>query len=247
MVDNNNFKFCKSIILSENTKCGSYKQRNTCMDHARITLKTDKCWILDDNITGWFYLNEGSNRITNGWAFKHVEKFVQNIKEPIAIFSHTYESDIRANTVFPPYSVNRRNYSSLLLDLRLLHKHNIRWRLKYNEDVDLTLQALNKKLYTLSSNYVVVKKPPTLRCKGGNTSIIYGEGKHFDKKYQTLQDKWKGTFIEPFITRQKKHLDNRIHHFVKYSMITKKLGLKDIITPKKKFTKHKSLKSFDII
>ena len=73
--------------------------------------------------------------------------------------------------------MNRRNYSSLLLDLRLLHKHNIRWRLKYNEDVDLTLQALNKKLYTLSSNYVVVKKPPTLRCKGGNYSLFLTSNK----------------------------------------------------------------------
>ena len=108
----------------------------------------------------------------------------------------------------------------MLLDLNLLNKHGIRWRLKFNEDVDLTLQALSKKLYTLSINYIVASKPPTLGCKGGNTSIIYDQGNRFDEKYETLYNIWKGTVMEPFITNKIKHLDKRTHHLVKYSCIT---------------------------
>ena len=246
MLNDHEFKYCKSIILSENTKDGSYKQRNKCMDHARITLQSDKCWILDDNINGWFYLNEGHSKITNGWAFYHIEKLIDNVKEPIAIFSHAYDSDVRINQINKPFRVNRKQYSSLLLDLNLLHKHGIRWRLKFNEDVDLTLQALSKNLYTLSINYIVASKPPTLGCKGGNTSIIYDKGNRFDEKYETLYNIWKGTFIEPFITNKIKHLDKRTHHLVKYSCITKKLGLQDVITPKKQFNKEKSVRTFGI-
>ena len=245
MLDDNNFIHCLGLVLSKDTNQGGYLQRNKCMEHATKN-NFKKCWILDDNISGWDYLNEGNHKITNGWCFSNIEQFIDNIQEPIAIFSHSYNFDIRKNDIYSPYQVNRKNYSSLLLDLQLLKNKNIKFRLKYNEDVDLTLQALNKKLFTLSSNYIVCNKSATLSCKGGNTTSIYAKGKNFDDKLDTLIDTWKNTNIGKFIKKIVKHNDKRDHHFVEYDKITDVLNLSDEITPKKTFKKEKTLKDFGI-
>lgn len=245
MLDDNNFIHCLDLVLSKDTNDGGYIQRNKCMDHAEKN-NFEKCWILDDNINGWDYLNEGSHKITNGWCFSNIEQLIDNIKEPIAIFSHSYNFDIRKNNIYAPLQVNRKNYSSLLLNLDLLKDNNIKWRLKYNEDVDLTLQVLNKKLFTLSSNYIVCNKLPTLSCKGGNTTSIYDKGRKFDDKLNTLFDTWKNTKISKFIKKIVKHKDKRDHHLVEYDKITNYLNLPDEITPIKTFKKLKTLKDFDI-
>jgi len=245
LIDDNNYIYCLGLVLSVNTTQGGYKQRNKCMEHAKKN-NFKKCWILDDNITGWSLQNEGEHLINNGFCFSFIENWIENIKEPIGIFSHSYSFDIRQNQLTKPYSVNYKNYSSLLLDIDLLNKNNIKWRLKYNEDVDLTLQCLNKKLFTLSSNFITCNKLPTLSCKGGNTTSIYAEGKKFEDKFNTLYNKWKNTKFKNAIEKIIKHKDKRIHHFVDYKEIQNIQNLNDFITPKKKFNKEKSLKDFDI-
>tara|TARA_E500000318_G_scaffold106454_1_gene114480 strand:+ start:10037 stop:11269 length:1233 start_codon:yes stop_codon:yes gene_type:complete len=245
LLNNNNYSYCLGLVLSENTTQGGYKQRNKCMEHARQN-KFKKCWILDDNIQGWSLQNQGEHLINNGFCFSFIENWIENIKEPIGIFSHSYSFDIRQNQLTKPYYVNSKNYSSLLLDLDLLKTNNIKWRLKYNEDVDLTLQCLYKKIYTLSSNFLTCNKMPTLSCKGGNTTSIYEQGKKFDEKFDTLYNKWKNTKFKDSIKKIIKHEDGRTHHLVNYSNIEKIQNLNDFITPKKKFKKEKSLKDFDI-
>lgn len=245
MLNDNNFKFCLGILLSENTTQGGTKQRNLCIKHA-LDNNFKKCWILDDNIRGWYYINENiSHKITNGFAFKTLEDFMENIKEPVAIMSHSYLFDIRKNQLIPPFSVNHKNYSSLLLDLDLLIKHKIKFRLKYNEDVDLTLQALTNGLYTVGTNFIVADKSPTKTCKGGNTETVYA-GDKFMEKFNGLYDKWKNTPIGQFIELVYKHTDGRPHHWVNYNQIIKYLGLKSDITPIRKGTKQKTFNLYKI-
>jgi hypothetical protein len=245
MLRDNNFKYCSGLLLSENTTEGSTKQRNYCIKHA-INKGYKKCWILDDNIRGWYYFNENfKHKITNGFAFKVLEDFMNNIKEPVAIMSHCYTFDIRGNDLTTPFIVNSKNYSSLLLDLELLNKYNIKFRLKYNEDVDLTLQALTHKLYTIGINFITADKAPTKSCKGGNTDTVY-KGDKFLEKFKGLYNAWKNTPLKNYIELNYKHLDRRPHHLVNYKKIVIYMGLNDYITPKKKGVKPKTLHDFKI-
>jgi hypothetical protein len=245
MIKKNNFVNCLGLVLSQNTTEGSYRQRNKCIEHA-IESNYTKCWILDDNIRGWYYRNEEINhKITNGFAFKVLENFMENIAEPIMIMCHNYLYDIRSNQFIKPFTVNHKNYSSLLLDLKLMNKYKIRFRLKYNEDVDLTLQALQNKLYTVGLNYILADKSPTKSCKGGNTDSIY-KGDKFLDKFMGLYNAWANTPFEQFIHKIVKHKDKRQHHYVQYNNIAKLVGLNSNITPIKRYTKMKTFNNFGI-
>jgi hypothetical protein len=245
MLKENNFVKCLGLVISVNTTQGGYKQRQKCITDA-TNKGFSKCWILDDNINGWVYNNNGSHKITNGLCFSLLEDFMDNIKEPVGILSHNYTFDIRINQLMPPFNVNKKNYSSLLLNIDLLNKNNIKWRLKYNEDVDLTLQCLSKKIYTVGTNFFSCNKLPTLSCKGGNTTSIYDQGKKFNNKFDLLFNTWKNTSFKNEITKTIKHKDNRTHHSVNYKNITKIMNMDNDITPIKTYTKEKTLKEFGI-
>lgn len=54
------------------------------------------------------------------------------------------------NELRNPFQINTKNYSSCLIDTEICG--DIRFRLKYNEDIDLTLQVLERGIKTLGFN-----------------------------------------------------------------------------------------------
>lgn len=68
-----------------------------------------------------------------------------------------------------------------------------RWRLKYNEDVDLCLQVLNEKYCTILLNSFLIQKVSTVvKMKGGNQTELYqnnDEGKKMLKS-KSLEKIW---------------------------------------------------------
>jgi hypothetical protein len=69
-----------------------------------------------------------------------------------------------------PIVTNCHVYSALLIKNNMM----FRWRLKYNEDVDLCLQVLNSGMCTVLFNAFVIKKTSTtVKMAGGNQDELY--------------------------------------------------------------------------
>lgn len=225
-----------SLITSINTSDGSFHQRNKCLTHS-YNNGFSKCWILDDNIRGWYYYNNNKKiRLNNPCVFSFLEDIIDNIKEPCGIISHNYYMDLRTQVY--PLQINTKNYSSCLINTKLLFDNNISFRLKYNEDVDLSLQILQKGLKTISTNFFLCLKMATLSTKGGNTDSIYkninSSDNKFKDKYLCLKNQWdlENPDISQFITfTTSKHNDKRIHHVINYGKLSTFLNNSKHITP----------------
>tara|TARA_Y100000401_G_scaffold109635_1_gene106059 strand:- start:1589 stop:2002 length:414 start_codon:yes stop_codon:yes gene_type:complete len=85
-----------------------------------------------------------------------------------------------------------------------------RWRLKYNEDVDLCLQVLDNNLCTILINAFIVDKTSTVaKMKGGNQDELYKNNAYEKKvlKTKSLEEIWP-QYVKTIIRF------NRPHHFV---------------------------------
>src|SRR6185436_4549517 len=73
-----------------------------------------------------------------------------------------------------PITLNTRLYSCILIKNDLPY----RWRGRYNEDTDLSLQALKDGWVTVLFLIFLQKKMATMTVKGGNTDELYqGDGR----------------------------------------------------------------------
>ena len=74
-----------------------------------------------------------------------------------------------ASEVYPPFLLNTRIYSCLLIDNSCEH----RWRGRYNEDTDLSLRALKDGWCTILFQAFLCDKTTTMTDTGGNTEDLY--------------------------------------------------------------------------
>ena len=95
-------------------------------------------WLFDDNITNWTKWVNGKRRKWNDIdvALKFVE--ILTIKHKIDILGFE-EPNFVVKPPKKPFKFNCHVYSAMLIKNKLPY----RWRLKYNEDVDLCLQVLH--------------------------------------------------------------------------------------------------------
>ena len=71
----------------------------------------------------------------------------------------------------PPYYLNTRVYSCILIDNTIQH----RWRGRYNEDTDLCIRVLKDGYCTILFNAFLQEKAGTMTLKGGNTDELYAD------------------------------------------------------------------------
>ena len=69
----------------------------------------------------------------------------------------------------PPYYLNTRVYSAILIQNTIQH----RWRGRYNEDTDLCIRVLKDGYCTILFNAFLQEKAGTMTLKGGNTDELY--------------------------------------------------------------------------
>jgi hypothetical protein len=205
-----------------NLGLGSYPARNWLWDHSKEN-GFERHWCIDDNITDFYRLNENQRiRVESGVIFKAAEDFVDRYENvPVAGFN--YRFFIAPNSKYPPYYLNTKVYSCILID----NSCKCRWRLKYNEDVDLCLQVLKAGYCTIQFNAFLSGKAATQTVGGGNTEELYGKvGKQKDPK-GTLEKSQMLVDHHPDVARVVWRY-NRVHHFVDYRPFKKnKLKLKD--------------------
>lgn len=216
---------------------GPGRARNWCWDHS-ISIGAEKHWVLDDNIENFYRLNKNSRiKVLTGAIFKAAEDFIDRF-ENIPVSGFQYKFFCADNTYYPAYVLNTRIYSCLLIQ----NDCPFRWRGRYNEDTDLSLQVLKAGLCTLQFNAFLQGKMATQALKGGNTEEFYHAEGDLDKSEYT------DGFINPLGTVNKSqmlvdlHPDvatmvwkyKRWHHYVDYTPFKKNklIYKKDINIPK---------------
>jgi hypothetical protein len=173
----------------DNLGQGSYPARNFAWEHS-IKNGHERHWIFDDNI-------RGIRRIQNGkkipcktqTALMCVEEFTDRYLN-LHISGFNYSSFVvPGSSDKKPFYLNCHVYSALLI------KNNMpyRWRMKYNEDVDLCLQVLDNRYCTALFNVFAIDKTSTVvKMKGGNQDELY-QNNAFEKKVlktRSLEEVW---------------------------------------------------------
>jgi len=161
------------VLPFSNLGQGSIPARNWIWDHALSTGAT-KHWIMDDNIEAFNRLNRNSKPVVlTGSIFKAAEDFVGRYTN-IALSGFNYYSFCKSTERLPPYYLNTRIYSCILIDNAIPY----RWRGRYNEDTDLSIRVLKDGYCTVLFNAFLAGKVCTMRMSGGNTDDLYaGEGR----------------------------------------------------------------------
>jgi len=142
--------------------------RNFAWDHSSAE-RWPWHWVMDDNLDAFHRLNNNKKRESDtGAIFKAAEDFVQRY-ENVAIAGFNYYSFVKEADAVPPFTLNTRIYSCLLIRNDIPY----RWRARYNEDTDLSLRVLKDGWCTVQFNAFLCGKVTTQRIPGGNTAEFY--------------------------------------------------------------------------
>jgi hypothetical protein len=140
--------------------------------------------------------------------FRAAEDFVERYTNvPIAGFN--YSMFAKRKDTPPPFVMNTRIYSCLLIDNTLKH----RWEGRYNEDTHLSLRVLKDGMCTVQFNAFLQNKVRTQSMGGGNTEAFYASEGTMPKS-QMLEE------LHPDVARVVWKFD-RWHHFVDYNRFKK--------------------------
>jgi len=197
-------KFKIIVLPFGNLNQGSIPARNFVWEHS-ISKGHERHWILDDNIEGFHRLNHNMKpKVTSGTIFKCAEDFTERYTN-VALSGFNYYSFCKTTDKVPPYYLNTRIYSCILIDNKIPY----RWRGIYNEDTDLSIRVLKDGLCTILFNAFLAGKVTTMRMKGGNTDELY---KNDGRKKMALSLQEQHPDIVKVVWKF-----NRWHHQVDYS------------------------------
>ena len=191
------------VLPFSNHGDGPGRARNWCWDHS-MSLGFKRHWVCDDNIDGFMRLHKGRRHpIGDGGLFRVIEEFVDRYKN-VPIAGPQYRFHALESQSYPPFVLNTRIYSCLLIENSCKH----RWRGRYNEDTILSLDVLKEGDCTMLFNCLLQNKIATQAMKGGNTDEFYSSEGTYNKSLM-LQA------IHPDVSKVKWKY-NRWHHEVDY-------------------------------
>lgn len=156
------------VLPFSNLGLGSFPARNYCWEHAKER-GYKYHWLFDDNILFWMKWVNGTRIkwLDINSALLFVEQFTNKNNIDISGFE---EPNFVQIVPKKPFKINCHVYSAMLIKNSLSY----RWRLKYNEDVDLCLQVLHNGGTTASCVYYMANKVSTAdKMKGGNQDELY--------------------------------------------------------------------------
>ncbi len=195
-----------------NLGVGSYPARNYAWEHS-ISNGHKRHWVFDDNIGNTRMLKGGKKVLINTVsAIEGIEDFTDRYSN-VGISGFNYSNYVVGASCRKPFYMNVHVYSCMLI------KNNMpyRWRMKYNEDIDLCLQVLDNDYCTILVNQFMMDKTSTVaKMKGGNQDELYKDNAHEKKilKARSLQEMW--PHYVKIITRY-----GRPHHQVSWNKFFK--------------------------
>lgn len=135
---------------------GLHETRNWIKDHSTVA-GDEKHWQLDDNIRGIWRRYKGKRiPCRSGVALRVIEDFTDRY-ENIALAGMNYEM-FGATYKAPPFYLNCHVYSCTLI----MNQVQNRWRVRYNDDVDMCLQVLSDGWCTVLFNAFLIQKATTI-------------------------------------------------------------------------------------
>lgn len=207
--------------LGDTITKGAGPARNFAWDYS-IASGFKKHWMLDDNILGFFMLkNLVRFRCYNPSFFTMIEDFTDKYKN-IGLSGCQYKMFIIDRNINPPFTLNKKISGVILIDNDL----PFRWTGRYNEDIILSIKALENRYCTFTSNICLSNKMWTRQLRGGNTDELYKNGT--EMKTDFLVNVYP-KYCKKVIRYQ------RPHHALKFSKyFTHQLEKNPEITPTKK-------------
>lgn len=157
------------VLPFSNHGLGSGPARNWCWEHAKSE-GYKRHWLMDDNLQDFYRFHKNKRyRVAKGSGiFRASEDFVDNF-ENVAFAGFQYKFFGVDDCAYPPYILNTRIMSCFLID----NDNPLRWRGKFNEDVDLSIRALKEGYVTMMIYAFLCGKLRTGTVRGGNTTEIY--------------------------------------------------------------------------
>lgn len=201
------------VLPFSNLGLGSYPARNYCWEHSKAN-GYKYHWLFDDNIREWrkWILAKRKKWIDINSALRFVEIYTNKNNIDINGFEKLTFS---VKPPKKPFKLNCHVYSTLLIKNELKY----RWRLKYNEDIDLCLQVLHNGGTTASCVYYLAEKVSTSqKMKGGNQTELY---KNNDPKKNLLKAKMLEA-VWPQYTKTVIRF-GRHHHLIDWKVFKKNL------------------------
>jgi hypothetical protein len=196
------YELCDTHGFDKST--GPGPARNFCIDHSKAN-GFSRHWVMDDNIDAFHYLNNNEKfEVRTGATLRAAEDFVSRYSN-VPVSGLNYYSFCKKTDKVPPYVLNTRIYSCLLID----NNSGYRWRARYNEDTDLSLRVLKDGLCTIQFNAFLCGKITTQRMRGGNSADFYDEEGTLPKS-KMLEE------LHPDVAKIVFKF-NRWHHHVDYS------------------------------
>lgn len=194
--------------LGKTKSKGPGPARNFAWDHS-ISLGYKWHWVMDDNIRGFYRLNKNLKvPMGDGTCFRVMEDFVLRYKN-IGMAGPNYCMFAPRKTKVPPFVMNTRIYSCNLIR----NDVPFRWRGRYNEDTDISLNLLKSGWCTVQFNAFLQNKIATQLIKGGNTEAFYSKEGTMPKSTMLYR-------MHPDVTKVV-HRFQRWHHYVDYSKFKK--------------------------
>ena len=206
------------VLPFSNLGMGGTPARNWIWQHSKEQ-GSERHWIFDDNIRLFRRLYKGKRIECNPkLAIIATENFTDRY-ENLAISGFNYTT-FCMNEMKHPFYYNVHVYSALLIDNSIPY----RWRLKYNEDLDLCFQVLDNGLCTVLFNAFLIDKTSTAaKMKGGNQTDLY-KGNSFDKKLlkaKSLEEVWP-QYVETKMRYGRPHHVVEWKKYFKHPLIRKK-------------------------
>jgi len=187
------------VLPFSNHGKGSGPARNWIWEHS-IEEGHDRHWCVDDNLFHFYRFHHNRRiRMNTGAGFRSIEDFVDRY-ENVALAGPQYKFFCMDDYHYQPVKLNTRLMSCILIKNDI----DIRWRAKYNEDVDLSLRALKEGYTTMLFYHFLQHKARTGTIKGGNTQELYGAGTHDKSKMLAM--------LHPDVVRMADRYGRDHHH-----------------------------------
>lgn len=178
------------LVLPEDGR-GLVYSRNWIKDHARDAGHA-RHWQFDDDVYRIRRMHAGYRiPVDASIALCMIEDFIDRY-ENVALASinsqfFTPVSRGASRQRWPPFYLNSRCYTCFIMRNDLPN----RWRFRYNEDTDMTLQVLSDGWCSILFNVFLIDTPATMTAKGGQMANMYG-GDGRLKMARELERVWPG-------------------------------------------------------
>ena len=206
MTYKSDYELCDDFGFTKST--GPGPARNFCIDHS-FQNGFKRHWVMDDNIDAFHYLNRNEKyEVRTGATLRAAEDFVDRYSN-VPVSGLNYYSFCKKTDKVPPYILNTRIYSCLLIE----NDSGYRWRGRYNEDTDLSIRVLKDGFCTIQFNAFLCGKITTQRMRGGNSADFYDAEGTLPKSEMLVK-------LHPDISKVVWKF-NRWHHHVNYKIFNK--------------------------